>query len=112
MKRLLFAKTVIRFDFFVETIGIGRVDVAITEHVDISIYVMTSEYGAASQLEKIDMIDYADIIAINKFDRRGLAQDALRDVRKQYRRSHKIFDAGRVPKMKNFADLWNRFVSI
>lgn len=77
---------------FVETIGTGQGDVAITDHVDLSLYVMTSEYGAPSQLEKIDMIDYADLIAVNKFDRRG-SQDALRDVRKQYRRSRKIFDS-------------------
>jgi len=76
---------------FVETIGIGQGDTAITELCDLSLYVMTSEYGAASQLEKIDMIDFADFIAINKFDRRG-SEDALRDVRKQYRRSHKLFD--------------------
>jgi isobutyryl-CoA mutase len=76
----------------VETIGTGQGDVAITEHVDIPVYVMTSEYGAPSQLEKIDMIDFADLIAVNKFDRRG-SKDALRDVRKQYRRSRKIFDA-------------------
>ncbi|MDZ4678344.1 MAG: fused isobutyryl-CoA mutase/GTPase IcmF [Oligoflexia bacterium] len=76
---------------FVETIGIGQGDVGVTEFVDLSLYVMTSEYGAPSQLEKIDMIDFADIIAINKFDRRG-SPDALRDVRKQYRRSHKLFD--------------------
>ncbi len=77
---------------FVETIGTGQGDVAITEHVDLSVYVMTSEYGAPSQLEKIDMIDYADLISVNKFDRRG-SKDALRDVRKQYRRSRKIFDS-------------------
>lgn len=76
---------------FVETIGIGQGDVGVTEHADLSIYVMTSEYGAPTQLEKIDMIDFADIIAINKFDRRG-SPDALRDVRKQYRRSRKQFD--------------------
>ncbi len=75
----------------VETIGIGQGDTAITDFVDLSIYVMTSEFGAPSQLEKIDMIDYADIIAINKFDRRG-SVDALRDVRRQYRRSRKMFE--------------------
>ncbi len=75
---------------FVETIGIGQGDTAITDSVDFSLYVMTSEYGAPSQLEKIDMIDFADVIAINKFDRRG-AEDALRDVRRQYRRSRKLF---------------------
>jgi methylmalonyl-CoA mutase len=74
----------------VETAGIGQSDSQITEVADVSMYVMTPEYGAASQLEKIDMIDYADLIALNKFDKRG-AQDALRDVRKQYQRSRKLF---------------------
>ncbi len=73
----------------VETSGIGQGDADITEHVDIPIYVMTPEYGAATQLEKIDMIDFAEMIVINKFDRLA-AEDALRDVRKQYRRSRKI----------------------
>ncbi|MBK9294130.1 MAG: cobalamin-dependent protein [Oligoflexia bacterium] len=80
---------------FVETIGIGQGSTAITDYVDLSLYVMTSEYGAPSQLEKIDMLDYADIIAINKYDRRG-AEDALRDVRKQYRRSRKLFDTTKI----------------
>lgn len=74
----------------VETAGIGQADSQITEVADISLYVMTPEYGAATQLEKIDMIDYADLIAINKFDRRG-ALDALRDVRKQYQRAHGLW---------------------
>lgn len=74
----------------VETAGIGQSDSQITEVADVSMYVMTPEYGAASQLEKIDMIDYADLIALNKFDKRG-ALDALRDVRKQYQRSRKLF---------------------
>lgn len=74
----------------VETPGVGQGSSAITEVSDFSLYVMTSEYGAASQLEKIDMIDFADFIAINKFDRRG-SEDALREVRKQYRRSRKLF---------------------
>jgi methylmalonyl-CoA mutase len=74
----------------VETAGIGQSDSQITDVADVSMYVMTPEYGAASQLEKIDMIDYADIIALNKFDKRG-AQDALRDVRKQYQRSRQLF---------------------
>ncbi|MCH7472714.1 methylmalonyl-CoA mutase, partial [bacterium] len=77
---------------FVETAGIGQGDSAITEVSDVSIYVMTSEYGAPSQLEKIEMLDYADFVAINKFERRG-SEDALRDVRKQYQRNHKLFDA-------------------
>ncbi|MDT8860469.1 methylmalonyl-CoA mutase family protein [Alkalihalobacillus sp. MEB130] len=75
----------------VETSGIGQGDAEITEVADISMYVMTSEYGAPSQLEKIDMIDFADLIAINKFDRKG-SEDALRHVRKQYQRSHNRFD--------------------
>jgi methylmalonyl-CoA mutase len=75
----------------VETSGIGQSDTEIVDHSDVSLYVMTPEFGAATQLEKIDMLDYADIIAINKFDKRG-AQDALRDVRKQYKRNHNLFD--------------------
>ncbi len=67
-------------------------DTEIVEHSDVSLYVMTPEYGAATQLEKIDMLDFADLIAINKFDKRG-ALDALRDVRKQYKRNHQLFDA-------------------
>jgi len=74
----------------VETSGIGQGDAAIVPHVDVSMYVMTPEFGAASQLEKIDMIDFADFIAINKFDRKG-AQDALRDVAKQYQRNRELF---------------------
>ncbi len=74
----------------VETSGIGQSDTEITEHADISLYVMTAEYGAATQLEKIDMLDFADAIAINKFDKRG-SLDALRDVRKQYKRNHNKF---------------------
>jgi isobutyryl-CoA mutase len=74
----------------VETAGIGQSDSQITEVSDASLYVMTPEYGAASQLEKIDMIDYADIIALNKFDKRG-ALDALRDVKKQVQRSRGLW---------------------
>lgn len=81
------------FDLIVlETSGIGQSDTEIVDHSNVSLYVMTPEYGAASQLEKIDMIDFADLIALNKFDKRG-ALDALRDVRKQYKRAHKLFDA-------------------
>jgi len=75
-----------------ETSGIGQSDTQITDYSDLSMYVMTPEYGAATQLEKIDMLDYADIVVINKFDKRG-AMDALRDVKKQYQRNHKLFDA-------------------
>ncbi|WP_455675688.1 fused isobutyryl-CoA mutase/GTPase IcmF [Pradoshia sp.] len=75
----------------VETSGIGQGDAAITEVSDISMYVMTSEFGAPTQLEKIDMIDYADFIVINKFERKG-SQDALRQVQKQYQRSRNLFD--------------------
>jgi isobutyryl-CoA mutase len=74
----------------VETSGIGQGDAAIVPLVDASLYVMTPEFGAASQLEKIDMLDFADFVAINKFDRKG-AQDALRDVRKQYQRNRELF---------------------
>jgi methylmalonyl-CoA mutase len=74
-----------------ETSGIGQSDTEIIEHSDASLYVMTPEYGAATQLEKIDMLDFADIIALNKFDKRG-ALDALRDVKKQYQRNHQLFD--------------------
>jgi isobutyryl-CoA mutase len=74
----------------VETSGIGQGDAAIVQHVDMSMYVMTPEFGAASQLEKIDMLDFADVVAINKFDRKG-AQDALRDVAKQYQRNRELF---------------------
>jgi len=82
------------FDLIIaETSGIGQGNVAITEVSEVSLYVMTSDYGAQSQLEKIDMIDFADLIAVNKADRRG-AQDAVRDVMKQYRRSRKILDQG------------------
>ncbi len=76
------------FDLVIlETSGIGQSDTEIVDHSDLTLYVMTPEYGAATQLEKIDMLDFADIIAINKFDKRG-AQDALRDVKKQYQRNH------------------------
>lgn len=74
-----------------ETSGIGQSDTEITDHSDVSLYVMTPEYGAATQLEKIDMLDFADIIALNKFDKRG-ALDALRDVRKQYKRNHQLWE--------------------
>src|SRR5574337_4681 len=75
----------------VETAGIGQSDSEIVDLVDFPVYVMTSDYGAASQLEKIDMIDFAELIILNKFDKRG-AEDALRDVRKQWKRNHTAFD--------------------
>ena len=75
----------------VETSGIGQSDTEIIEHSDVSLYVMTAEYGAATQLEKIDMLDFADLIAINKFDKPG-SLDAIRDVRKQYRRNRTLWD--------------------
>jgi methylmalonyl-CoA mutase len=75
-----------------ETSGIGQSDTEILDHSDVSLYVMTPEYGAATQLEKIDMLDFADVIALNKFDKRG-ALDALRDVRKQYQRNHNLWDS-------------------
>ena len=80
------------FDMIIlETSGIGQSDTEITAHSDLAVYVMTPEYGAATQLEKIDMLDFADIIALNKFDKRG-ALDALRDVKKQYQRNHDRWD--------------------
>jgi methylmalonyl-CoA mutase len=80
------------FDLIIlETSGIGQSDTEILDHSDASLYVMTPEYGAATQLEKIDMLDFADIIALNKFDKRG-ALDALRDVKKQYQRNHNLWD--------------------
>jgi isobutyryl-CoA mutase len=80
------------FDLIIiETSGIGQSDTEITAHCDVALYVMTPEYGAASQLEKIDMLDFADIVTLNKFDKRG-ALDALRDVQKQFQRNHKLFD--------------------
>lgn len=74
-----------------ETSGIGQSDTEIIDHSDMSLYIMTPEYGAATQLEKIDMLDFADIIALNKFDKKG-ALDAIRDVRKQYQRNHNLWD--------------------
>ena len=80
------------FDLVIlETAGIGQSDTEIIEHSNMSLYVMTPEFGAATQLEKIDMLEFADIVAINKFDKRG-ALDAIRDVKKQYRRNHNLWD--------------------
>ncbi len=82
-----------KYDLIIlETSGIGQSDTEITDHSDVSLYVMTPEYGAATQLEKIDMLDFADLIAINKFDKKG-SLDALRDVKKQFKRNHQLFEA-------------------
>ena len=97
------------FDLIIlETSGIGQSDTEIEEHSDVSLYVMTPEYGAATQLEKIDMLDFADIIALNKFDKRG-ALDALRDVKKQYKRNRGMFEAGddEVPVFGTIASQFN-----
>ena len=91
---------------FVETPGIGQGDSAVTEVADLSLYVMTPEFGAASQLEKIEMLDEADLVAINKFDRRG-AEDALRDVRRQLARNRHHFSAAE--QMPVFGTVASRF---
>jgi methylmalonyl-CoA mutase len=75
-----------------ETSGIGQSDTEIMDHSDVSLYVMTPEFGAATQLEKIDMLDFADVVAVNKFDKKG-ALDAVRDVKKQYQRNHQLWEA-------------------
>ena len=81
------------FDLIVlETSGIGQSDTEIMDHSDVALYIMTPEFGAATQLEKIDMLDFADIVAINKFDKRG-GLDAIRDVRKQFKRNHDLWEA-------------------
>lgn len=81
-----------KYDLIVlETSGIGQSDTEIMDHSDVSLYVMTPEFGAATQLEKIDMLDFADLVALNKFDKRG-ALDAIRDVKKQYQRNHNLWD--------------------
>jgi methylmalonyl-CoA mutase len=92
----------------VETAGIGQSDSEIVDLVDFSVYVMTSEYGAASQLEKIDMLDFADLIVLNKYDKRG-AEDALRDIRKQWKRNHTAFDTADedVPVIPTIASQFN-----
>jgi methylmalonyl-CoA mutase len=82
-----------QFDLIIlESAGVGQSDASILDYCDVSLYVMTPEYGAASQLEKINMLDYADVVAINKFDKAG-ALDALHDVRKQYKRNHQLWNA-------------------
>ncbi|MFC0299573.1 fused isobutyryl-CoA mutase/GTPase IcmF [Virgibacillus soli] len=97
------------YDFIiVETSGIGQGDAAITEITDLSMYVMTAEFGAPTQLEKIDMIDFADFIVINKFEQNG-AEDALTQVRKQYERSHMLFheDQNKFPVFGTIASQFN-----
>ena len=91
-----------------ETSGIGQSDTEIIDHSDLSLYVMTPEYGAATQLEKIDMLDFADLVSLNKFDKRG-ALDALRDVKKQYQRNHRAFDksTGEMPIYGTIASQFN-----
>lgn len=91
-----------------ETSGIGQSDTEILEHSDVSLYVMTPEFGAATQLEKIDMLDFADLVAINKFDKRG-ALDALRDVKKQYQRNHGLWhsDSDTLPVYGTIASQFN-----
>ena len=90
-----------------ETSGIGQSDTEIVDHSDLSMYVMTPDYGAASQLEKIDMLDFADIVALNKFDKRG-AIDGLRDVKKQYQRNHQLWEAD-VDTMPIFGTIASQF---
>jgi methylmalonyl-CoA mutase len=105
---ILFLKS-LGFDLIiVETAGIGQSDSEIVDLVDFSVYVMTSDYGAASQLEKIDMLDFADLIVLNKFDKRG-AEDALRDIRKQWKRNHVAFDVGddKIPVYPTIASQFN-----
>ena len=92
----------------VESAGVGQNDASILDHSDISIYVMTPEYGAASQLEKINMLDYADLVVLNKFDKAG-ALDALHDIRKQYKRNHGLWTAkdGELPIVGTIAAQFN-----
>jgi len=96
------------FDLIIlETSGIGQSDTEILDHSDVSLYVMTPEYGAATQLEKIDMLDFADVIALNKFDKRG-ALDALRDVKKQFQRNHQLFQK-KVDEMPVYGTIASQF---
>ena len=92
----------------VETAGIGQADSEIVDLADLSCYVMTPEYGAPTQLEKIDMLELADLVALNKFERRG-GEDALRDVRKQWRRNHEASELpdDRVPVFPTVASRWD-----
>ncbi|HUH47906.1 MAG TPA: cobalamin-dependent protein, partial [Arenibacter sp.] len=99
------------FDLIIlETSGIGQSDTEITAHSDVSLYVMTPEFGAATQLEKIDMLDFADLVAINKFDKRG-ALDAIREVKKQYVRNNGLWDTERdkLPVFGTIASQFNDF---
>jgi methylmalonyl-CoA mutase len=97
-----------KYDIIIlETSGIGQSDTEIIEHSDVSLYVMTPEFGAATQLEKIDMLDFADMVALNKFDKRG-ALDAIRDVKKQYQRNHNLWDDD-VEKMPIFGTIASQF---
>ena len=97
------------YDFIIlESAGVGQADASILDYCDVSMYVMTPEYGAASQLEKINMLDYADIVCINKFDKAG-ALDALHDVKKQYRRNHSLWNAkdNELPVIGTVASVFN-----
>lgn len=97
-----------KYDIIIlETSGIGQSDTEIMDHSDVSLYVMTPEFGAATQLEKIDMLDFADLVALNKFDKRG-ALDALRDVKKQYQRNHNLWDVD-PDKMPVFGTIASQF---
>lgn len=97
-----------KYDIIIlETSGIGQSDTEIMDHSDVSLYVMTPEFGAATQLEKIDMLDFADLVALNKFDKRG-ALDALRDVKKQYQRNHNLWDEN-VDSMPIFGTIASQF---
>lgn len=91
-----------------ESAGVGQSDASILDHADLSIYVMTPEYGAASQLEKINMLDYANLVVLNKFDKAG-ARDALHDIRKQYKRNHGLWNArdGDLPVIGTIASQFN-----
>jgi methylmalonyl-CoA mutase len=97
------------YDFIIlESAGVGQSDASILDYCDVSIYVMTPEFGAASQLEKINMLDYADIVCVNKFDKAG-ALDALHDVKKQYKRNHGLWEAddGDLPVIGTVASIFN-----